>query len=214
MSAEVQHPGRQAEKSTDPGETMHRPSYLPPSFTIPRATIVAALLCVATLTACKDASAPTASGGVDSPPTGPVQTLGSGSSSVLLGRANFSDPSDPVFKVKRITGNWHMELKANPGFDLAVQTITFQAGGQSGWHSHPGPVFIQVVSGTMTFYESDDPSCTPVVKTTGQGFLDYGDHAHIARNESASVAQTVVTYFAPAGVPLRVDEPNPGNCPF
>src|SRR5215207_9202280 len=27
---------------------------------------------------------------------------------------------------------------------------TFQAGGHSGWHSHPGPVFIQVLSGQMT----------------------------------------------------------------
>jgi hypothetical protein len=79
---------------------------------------------------------------------------------------------------------------------------------------HPGPVFIQVVSGTMTFYESDDPTCSPTVRTAGQGFLDYGDHPHLARNESASVAQNVVTYFAPPGVPLRIDAPNPGNCGF
>src|SRR5688500_7728076 len=193
---------------------MHRLSHLPAAITTTRATIVAALVCVTAFTACKDTSAPIASGSVDSPPSEPAYTLGSGTSSVLLGRANFSDPSDPVLKVKRITGNWHMELKANPGFDRAIQTITFQPAGQSGWHSHPGPVFIQVVSGTMTFYESDDPTCTPVVKTAGQGFLDYGDHAHLARNESATAAQTVVTYFAPAGVPLRVDEPNPGNCSF
>jgi hypothetical protein len=140
--------------------------------------------------------------------------MGSGSSSVLLGRATFSDPADPVFKVKRITGDWQMEIKSKPAFDIAIQTITFQPGGQSGWHSHPGPVFIQVVSGTMTFYDSNDPTCTPIVRTAGQGFLDYGDHAHIARNQSSAVAQNVVTYFAPPGVPLRVDEPNPGNCSF
>ena len=183
-------------------------------FTPARTSIFGALIGAALLTGCKDASEPVAPTTSDRVPSSPVYTLGSGSSSVLLGRANFSDPSDPVFKVKRITGDWHMELKAKPGFDLAVQTITFQPGGQSGWHSHPGPVFIQVVSGTMTFYESHDPDCSPVVRTAGQGFLDYGDHAHIARNESASVAQNVVTYFAPAGVALRVDEPNPGNCPF
>jgi hypothetical protein len=107
-----------------------------------------------------------------------------------------------------------MEIKSTPAFDIAIQTITFQPGGQSGWHSHPGPVFIQVVSGTMTFYDSDDPSCTPVVRSAGQGFLDYGDHAHMARNETSSVAQNVVTYFAPPGVPLRVDEAAPANCSF
>ncbi len=144
----------------------------------------------------------------------PVSTLGVGSKSTLLGRATFIDPSDPVLKVKRITGNWHMEVQSKPGFDLAVQTINFAAGGSSGWHGHPGPVFIQVVSGTMTFYESDDPTCTPIVRTVGQGYVDVGDHAHIARNESGSPAVNVVTYFAPPGATLRIDKPRPGNCPF
>lgn len=194
---------------------MQRLGNTPVPFTLARTSIFGALICSALLTGCKDASEPAAPlGSGRAVPSSPSYTAGSGSSSVLLGRANFSDPKDPNFKVKRITGDWQMELKAKPSFDLAVQTITFAVNGQSGWHSHPGPVFIQVVSGTMTFYESDDPSCTPTVRTAGQGFLDYGDHAHLARNESGAVAQTVVTYFAPEGVPLRVDEPNPGNCPF
>lgn len=79
---------------------------------------------------------------------------------------------------------------------------------------HPGPVFIMVVQGTMTFYESDDPSCTPIVRTAGQGYLDTGDHAHIARNETQAESRNVVTYFAPPGAALRIDAPLPGNCPF
>jgi hypothetical protein len=146
------------------------------------------------------------------PSTNPRFTVGTGSQSTPLGRATFSQ--DGNFKVKRITGDWHVEVKAHPALDLAVQQIVFQPGGQSGWHSHPGPVFIQVVSGTMTFYESDDPSCTPIVRTAGQGFLDTGDHAHIARNETGSPATNVVTYFAPPGAALRIDQPRPGNCPF
>jgi len=147
-----------------------------------------------------------------SPELTPHFTASSGSASTLLGRATFSQGEN--FKVKRITGDWHVEVKAHPELDLAVQQIVFQPGGQSGWHSHPGPVFIQVVSGTMTFYESDDPSCTPVVRSAGQGFLDVGEHAHIARNETASAATNVVTYLAPPGAALRIDAPNPGNCPF
>jgi len=135
-----------------------------------------------------------------------------GSTSTLLGRATFSQ--DDNFKVKRVTGDWHVEVKAHPELDLAVQQIVFQPGGQSGWHSHPGPVFIQVVTGTMTFYESDDPSCTPIIRTAGQGFLDVGEHAHIARNETGSTATNVVVYLAPPGAALRIDQPNPGNCPF
>ena len=142
-------------------------------------------------------------------------TMGTGSTSTLLGRATFSDPNDQNFDVKRKgDDDWQVQIKAKPAFDIAVQTITFQPGGQSGWHSHPGPVFIEVVSGTMTFYESTDPTCTPIVRTAGQGYLDLGEHAHIARNETALPAQHVVTYFAPPGAALKIDQPNPGNCPF
>jgi hypothetical protein len=147
-------------------------------------------------------------------PGNPSHTMGVGSTSTLLGRATFADPKDQNIHVKRITGDWHMELKSKPAFDIAVQSIVFEAGGQSGWHRHPGPVFIQVVSGTMTFYESDDPTCSPIVRTAGQGYLDLGERAHIARNESGSKAQNVVTYFAPPGAVLRIDAPAPGNCPF
>jgi hypothetical protein len=166
------------------------------------------------LPACRDGDQPLNPRARDHELPAPSFTLGSGSASTLLGRATFGDPAGEAFKVKRMTGDWQVELKAKPAFDLAVQSIVFQPGGQSGWHSHPGPVFIQVVSGTMTFYESDDPTCTPIVRTAGQGFLDVGEHAHIARNETSSPAQNVVTYFAPPGVALRIDQPMPGNCPF
>ena len=66
----------------------------------------------------------------------------------------------------------------------------------------------------MTFYDSSDPHCTPVVRSAGEGFLDLGEDAHIARNETSLPAQNVVTYFAPPGAALRIDQPAPGNCHF
>jgi hypothetical protein len=143
-------------------------------------------------------------------------TPSSGSTSTLVGRATFQD----AFKVKRKAAlgsarEWEVEVEAKPSLDIATQVIDFPPGAHSGWHSHPGPVFISVVTGTMTFYESDDPACEPTVRHAGEGFLDVGDHAHIARNEDPTVpARNVVTYLAPAGAALRIDQPNPGNCPF
>ena len=131
--------------------------------------------------------------------------------STLLGRATYSDP----INVRRVgEDHWKVDVKAKPALDVAVQSIAFPPGSQSSWHSHPGPVFISVVSGTMTFYEGDDPDCEPVVRHAGEGFLDVGDHAHIARNETGEPATNLVTYFAPPGAALRMDQPNPGNCPF
>lgn len=139
-------------------------------------------------------------------------TPGFGTTSTLNGRATFADP----VKVRRSSAehDWTVMVHARPNLDVAVQTIVFEPGGYSGWHSHPGPVFISVVEGTMTFYEGDDPECNPVVRTAGQGFLDTGEHAHIARNETGLPAKNVVTYFAPQGAALRIDEPDPGNCSF
>jgi hypothetical protein len=176
-------------------------------------TVLGGLLLSTVLTACTDGNDAVAPQVPESVTT-PHPTMGMGSTSTPLGRATFFDPNDQNFKVKRITGDWHFELKAKPAFDIAVQSILFAPGSYSGWHRHPGPVFIQVVSGTMTFYESDDPTCTPIVRSAGEGFLDVGDHAHIARNETATPAQNLVTYFAPPGAALRIDAPNPGNCPF
>lgn len=158
-------------------------------------------------------------------------TPSSGSMSTLLSRATFKSfkverkqvaekdqasgrLSGEAERVRRRRPIWEVEVEARPSLDIATQTITFQPGGQSGWHSHPGPVFISVKSGTMTFYESDDPDCQPIVRNAGEGYLDAGEHAHIARNETSAPATNVVTYFVPPGAALRVDEPFPGNCPF
>jgi hypothetical protein len=171
------------------------------------------VLIIASIAACTDAKDPAAPRGKDPAATSPSFTI-STSTSTLLGRTTFSDPKDPNLIVRRAGGDWQLDIRAKPAMDIAVQNIVFNPGTQSGWHKHSGPVFIQVVSGTITFYESDDPTCTPIIRTAGQGYLDQGEHAHIARNEGVVPAQNIVTYFAPPGAPLRIDEPRPGNCPF
>ena len=176
---------------------------------------------VVAVVACADRDRPT---GPDNPnqltrmETMDAHTMGSGTVSKLLGRATYGGGAsdDGTLKVKRTDGgDWHMEIKAKPGFDLAVQSITFEVNGQSGWHRHPGPVLITVVKGEMTFYESGDPTCTPIRRRAGESYLDTGDEAHIARNESGAPAENIVAYFVPPGArDLKFDADRPGNCPF
>jgi quercetin dioxygenase-like cupin family protein len=145
-------------------------------------------------------------------PTGPQFTLGSGVTATALGQATFH-----FDKVKRISGKWHVEVKAKDGLDLAVRSFSYAPGAQTGWHRHPGPVFIQVVLGEVTFYEANDPSCRPRVVRAGESYLDTGDHAHIGRNESGAPAQDLVVLFGPPGIApteFRIDAPDPGNCAF
>ena len=178
-----------------------------------RAGRTGGLLLVVSLAGCSDGSGSVAPTALPAGAQTPSFTTGN-SQSTLLARATFSDPKDHVLKIKRMTGNWHVEVKSMPALDVAMQSIVFEAGTHSGWHSHPGPVFILVKSGEMTFYESDDPTCTPIRRKAGEGYLDLGEHAHIARNESGARAENVVTYLAPPGAALRIDEAKPGNCPF
>lgn len=127
----------------------------------------------------------------------------------------------PEFNVKRKEKaiDWRLELEADQPIDVATQIVTFQPGGFSGWHSHPGPVLFTVRTGTLTVYEGDDPSCTPLVFPAGTGAVEAGTgaHVHMVRNETGAVAEALVTYLVPVGTPqnqLRTDLPNPGNCPF
>jgi archaellin len=140
--------------------------------------------------------------------TGLVLATPSTGSSTLVGRGTYDE-----FKIKREMPGLELDLKARTDVDIAAQVITFQKNTDSGWHKHPGPVFISVIAGTMTFYDSGDPDCSPVVVTAGHGFVDLGEHAHIARNESGLPATNVVTYFIPVGAPLRIEQTQPGNCP-
>jgi quercetin dioxygenase-like cupin family protein len=143
-------------------------------------------------------------------PDRPSLTPASGQQGTLLGRATFYHP----LSVRRETADWQFGIEASPAMDVAVQRFVFQPGGQSGWHTHPGPVFIQVVSGTLTMYQGEDPDCRPIPRSVGQVYLDAGESVHLARNETDHPAEAIVTYFAPPGAPLRADAPDPGTCPF
>jgi quercetin dioxygenase-like cupin family protein len=93
--------------------------------------------------------------------------------------------------------------------DLVVQKHDYLPGASTGWHQHPGPVFITVTQGQLTFYEYNDPTCTPHVYSAGQGFVDTGD-GHIGRNETNASAQDVVVAIAPVGGAFRTELDAPG----
>ena len=95
--------------------------------------------------------------------------------------------------------------------DFANATVTIDPLGQSGWHSHPGVVLVTVLSGTVTFYQAD---CSFIRHPAGSAFVESNGATGLARNESATVPAVVyVTYIVPVGVPLRIDQPDPG-CPL
>ena len=123
----------------------------------------------------------------------------------LIGRATYDEP----FKVKTDPQSLvDFEAKAKSPVDMVVRTHDYAVGGSTGWHSHPGPVFINVIQGQVTFYEVDDPTCTPHVVSAGHGYVDTG-RGHLGRNESGQPAKDVSVILAPVNLPFRDELPAP-----
>ena len=129
-----------------------------------------------------------------------VATPGSGASSTILARGV------AVEKVK---------TRGNQPYDVVVQRIIIQPGGQTGWHTHPGNALAVIAAGTLTIYDGDDPSCSPQRYDAGDTYVDPGHgHVHIGRNEGSVPVEILVTYvdIGAGGGPVRIDAPDPGNC--
>jgi quercetin dioxygenase-like cupin family protein len=118
------------------------------------------------------------------------------------------------FDTKGKIGGWSARMKTTKASDLHVLSNRIAPGGSFGWHSHPGPSFVIIKSGTATVYFGADPTCKPHKFRAGSGFVDKGLDVHLVRNEGTVDLVTVVVSFVPRGATRRIDEPKPGNCPF
>jgi hypothetical protein len=137
-----------------------------------------------------------------SPPSGVTPTV--------LARGTYD-----AFKVKSShRGPIDFKAKTKTPIDIVVRRHDYLPHSSTGWHGHPGPVFITVTLGQLTFYESDDPTCTPHVVSAGEGYVDSG-HGHIGRNETDQPAQDVSVITAPVGGAFRSELPAPNpHCGF
>ena len=150
-----------------------------------------------------------------------VSLLGPLGSALATPQSGFaSDTKGPTrfdeVDVKAHTDTLKIRIDTKGFADAYVVTNTVAPGGHSGWHTHPGPSLVTVQSGTATYYDGDDPTCTPHVIERGHGFVDEGDgHIHLVRNEGSEVLVLIAFQVIPAGATRRIDIPvSPGNCPF
>lgn len=134
----------------------------------------------------------------------------SGVTPTLLSRGAFDS-----FKVMSYPdGAGLFKAEAKQPIDVVVRRHDYAVGSSTGWHAHPYPVFITVLSGEITFYEYDDPNCTPHVVTAGHGYVDSGE-GHIGRNESGAPAVDISVIMAPPAAPFRAELTAPGPfCTF
>jgi quercetin dioxygenase-like cupin family protein len=129
----------------------------------------------------------------------------SGVTATVLARGTFpsfnvrSDPLGPIADFR---------AHSTEPIDIVVRRHDYAPGASTGWHQHPGPIFITVTQGQLTYYEYNDPTCTPHVITAGHGFVDTGD-GHIVRNETDQPAEDISVITAPVGAAFRTELPAP-----
>ena len=133
----------------------------------------------------------------------------SGVTTVAIADGTFDD-----IDVHIKTGAWKATIDTKGASDLHVLQNTVIPGGTLGWHSHPGPSLVIVVSGTASFYRADDCT-TPLVFQAPSQFVDNGNDVHLLRNEGNVNLVVVVVRLVPRGAAPRIDQPNPnpGICP-
>ena len=131
-------------------------------------------------------------------------TSGAGVTATLLAGPVTLDEID----LKGESDTHHFKIKTKGEWETRVVHYRIVPGGHTGWHSHPGPVFVMITAGTMTKYEADDPT-DAVLYPAGTGFVEGAGDTHIAGNAGTSDLQFVAFFLTPKGAPIRIDEPLP-----
>jgi quercetin dioxygenase-like cupin family protein len=121
----------------------------------------------------------------------------------LGSRSVFPDRVELKFKVKDHDGEMTV-VSTKDASRTATVKFTVQPGARFPWHTHAGPVVVNVAQGELVYIESDD--CGEHGYKAGQAFVDSGHgHVHSAYNPGATPTVFYATFFeAPAEGPLSI----------
>lgn len=96
-----------------------------------------------------------------------------------------------------------IEFSSRKNARVIVQTVDFDGGGNSGWHTHPGLTVVTVVGGSVVDHSGCD---APVAYTANQSFVEEPNTPGFVENASATVqAHVVATLIVPDGMAPRTN---------
>jgi quercetin dioxygenase-like cupin family protein len=93
--------------------------------------------------------------------------------------------------------------------DFLTRKLTFAPGTFIPWHTHPGPVWGIVNSGTLTAHY-DLQGCVTEFGTGGAIYVPRG-LTHEEHNDGTDVLEVVSTFILPAGSPTRIPAAPPSG---
>jgi len=129
---------------------------------------------------------------------------------VLTPRAVFTDHVKMRVRVKA-SGQQREFVKVSNPSRIVTTRVTVQPGVQIPWHTHPGPVFVTIAEGELTYVSSD---CNRRRYEAGTAFVDTGHgHVHAAYNSGKTVTVFLATFLeAPETGPITIPADTPANC--
>ena len=130
---------------------------------------------------------------------------------LLTPRSVFTDDIRVMFKLMHHRGTTHVVNVPDPSRTVAGRW-TVQPGAKFPWHTHPGPVVVNIVAGALTYQPAE--TCKAQTYSAGEAFVDPGQgHVHTAWNPTNAPTVFVATLFdvPPAPEPLLIPAPA-GNC--
>ena len=111
----------------------------------------------------------------------------------LTARSVFPDLVDMKIKLKDHHGGTTVVNVDNPSRTVDVK-YTVQPGARFPWHTHYGPVIVNIISGSLTYVDSD--ACGETTYSPGQAFVDAGHgHVHSAYNPGTGPTVFIATFF-------------------
>ena len=121
----------------------------------------------------------------------------------LTARSVFPDEVDMKLKLKHPGGGTMVVNVGDPSRTVDVK-YTVQPGAQFPWHSHYGPVIVNIISGSLTYVPAG--TCEERTYAAGESFVDAG-HGHVrsAYNPGSQPTVFIATFFeAPETGPLLI----------
>ena len=123
----------------------------------------------------------------------------------LTPRSTFTDHVRGQFRIMLEGHGTHVVNMRDPSRTL-VARITVQPGAQFPWHTHSGPVIVNIAQGELVYVAAND--CVERAYPAGTAFVDPGHgHVHTAFNRTGGVTVFYATFFeVPAQGPLTITE--------
>lgn len=131
----------------------------------------------------------------------------------LTSRAQFTDQVDAQIRFK-LDGRATTVLNMKDASRTFVAQFTVQPGAQFPWHTHPGPVIVNVQQGKLVYVQASD--CVEREYPTGTAFVDPGTgnvHSAYSPGDQGLPTVIVATFFdLPLDGPISILDANQSHC--